>query len=87
MPSYMRLDGTKTNAEAKEMKGDHPGPECLCDSCLKVEKLQKLVVVDVEDQGVLAFQDPETGRYYYPIEGFTVTGDDLSDRFKEIEEE
>lgn len=63
------------------------GPECLCDSCRKIKKLQKLVVVDVKDQGALAFQDPETGKYYYPVEGFTATGDDLSDRFKEIEGE
>ena len=33
------------------------------------------------------FKDPETGKYYRPIEGFTVTADedgDLSDRFIEI---
>lgn len=33
------------------------------------------------------FQDPETGKYYRPVDGFTVTinGDgDLSDRFIEV---
>lgn len=31
------------------------------------------------------FKDPETGKYYRPIEGFIVTGTDLSDRFVEVE--
>ena len=31
------------------------------------------------------FEDPETGKCYRPVEGFTVTGEDLSDRFVEIE--
>jgi len=30
------------------------------------------------------FVDPETGRYYRPVEGFEVTGEDLSDRFVEV---
>jgi len=30
------------------------------------------------------FQDPETGKFYRPIEGFIVTGDDLTDRFVEV---
>ena len=31
------------------------------------------------------FQDPETGKYYEPVEGFTVESDiDLSDRFREV---
>ena len=31
------------------------------------------------------FQDPDTGKWYRPVDGFTVTGEDLSDRFVEIE--
>lgn len=30
------------------------------------------------------FVDPETGKYYRPVDGFTVTGEDLSDRFIEV---
>jgi len=33
------------------------------------------------------FKDPETGKYYRPVEGFTViakSGGDLSDRFVEV---
>jgi len=33
------------------------------------------------------FVDPETGRYYRPVDGFEVHGDDLSDRFIEISED
>lgn len=32
------------------------------------------------------FKDPETGKLYRPAKGFTVTGDDLSDRFMEVKE-
>jgi len=30
------------------------------------------------------FKDPATGKYYRPIEGFTVTGKNLDDRFIEV---
>jgi hypothetical protein len=33
------------------------------------------------------FMDPETGKFYRPVDGFTVTGKDLSDRFVEIDME
>jgi hypothetical protein len=31
------------------------------------------------------FLDPETNKFYRPVEGLEITGEDLSDRFKEIE--
>lgn len=31
------------------------------------------------------FQDPKTGKYYRPTKKFTVTGEDLLDRFVEVE--
>lgn len=30
------------------------------------------------------FKDPITGKYYRPVEGFTVTGENLDDRFIEV---
>lgn len=30
------------------------------------------------------FQDPETGKYYEPLDGYTVTGQDLTALFREV---
>jgi hypothetical protein len=30
------------------------------------------------------FQDPETGKYYEPLDGYTVTGKDLAGLFREV---
>lgn len=62
--------------------------------------LKKLIVVEitVEKKAVNSyepghkysvFQDPETGKYYRPVDGFTVIakeGSDLSDRFVETDD-
>jgi len=63
-----------------------------------MKKLKKLTVVefvvtqeDLAEPRLLAagdvytyFRDEESGKYYRPVDGFTVTGEDLSDRFIEI---
>lgn len=33
------------------------------------------------------FKDPETGKYYRPKAGFTVSGEDLRDRFIDVTDE
>ena len=57
-------------------------------------KIKKLIVEEFTVDGTEGsfeigekysyFKDPETGKYYRPLEGFTITGEDLSDRFIEV---
>ena len=60
------------------------------------EKLKKLVVVEftVDEQKTHVFEsgykysyfyDEKTGKYYNPKSGYTVTGNDLSQLFDEVE--
>jgi hypothetical protein len=48
------------------------------------EQVDKMPTMYKVGEKYTVFMDPETDKVYRPVAGFTVTGEDLSDKFVEV---